>query len=355
MKVQVEADSRGPGGQGPVRPAENQGGRFWGVWSEGKLDVLRRYLEAFGSAAQRAPHRVYLDLFAGQLDNYSRSTSDAIEGSAEIALTVPNPPFTHYVFFERPRRAKVMQRALSKRFPDRNIRVYSGDCNATVFQALSDLASLRRSPSFALIDPDAVDVRWATLQALAAHKAAGSTKVEMWLLFPHAMFTRMLPRDRDRMTIAAVTKMDGLFGSDEWRPIYEARVADRLSPPEAREEYVNLMRWLLEKRLRYRFTLTLAVSTAVERPLYDMIFATDSDAGKRIMSHLHGRAQWVFPLMRQEARWLQHQREVEATGQGFLFSPEDPGAVAWAANQGKGVKFEYDPPWLPIGQTEAEA
>lgn len=42
--------------------------RWWGFWTEGKLDILSAYLPAFATAGSKKASGalVYLDLFAGQ-------------------------------------------------------------------------------------------------------------------------------------------------------------------------------------------------------------------------------------------------------------------------------------------------
>ena len=60
--------------------------RTWGYWTVGKLDVLRAYLDAFTTATKHGvTDRIYLDLFAGGLDNRERMTDEPIESSAQIA------------------------------------------------------------------------------------------------------------------------------------------------------------------------------------------------------------------------------------------------------------------------------
>ena len=39
-----------------------------------------------------------------------------------------------------------------------------------------------------------------------------------------------------------------------------------------------------------------------DRPIYHLIFATDSDPGDKIMSHLYGEALMRWPQMREQAR-----------------------------------------------------
>ena len=104
--------------------------RAWGYWTRGKLDVLRRYLDAFTTTTKnKADERVYLDAFAGQVENRDRLTGDQIEGSARIALSTSDPPFTRLHFFEVSERAGALDSALRKDFPDREFKVHGGDCN----------------------------------------------------------------------------------------------------------------------------------------------------------------------------------------------------------------------------------
>ncbi len=70
--------------------------RFWGYWTRGKLDILQRYLDAFTTATKnKAPKTIYIDAFAGDPENRDRLTGEPIEGSATLALSVTDPPFTH--------------------------------------------------------------------------------------------------------------------------------------------------------------------------------------------------------------------------------------------------------------------
>jgi len=74
-------------------------GRSWGFWTKEKLDLLRRYVDRFTTASKSQSEILYLDLFAGQTENYDRITGDPIVGSARIALEVANLPFSRLRFF----------------------------------------------------------------------------------------------------------------------------------------------------------------------------------------------------------------------------------------------------------------
>lgn len=68
--------------------------RSWGWWTEQKLDILGDYLSAFTRASTKSSQTVYLDLFAGQAQNVSRSRGEhPIRGSVRRAMDA-QPPFT---------------------------------------------------------------------------------------------------------------------------------------------------------------------------------------------------------------------------------------------------------------------
>lgn len=295
-------------------------GRAWGFWTKEKLDLLRRYLDAFTTASKSQKEILYFDLFAGQADNYDRITGDPISGSARIALEVDGSKFSRLRFFELEPHATELESRLLSDFPGRDIKVHRGDCNSKISEALVEISHLNWAPSFAFIDPNGPHVHWATLQALAQFKKPGSTKVELWALFPHGMFTRLLPvsgevRPEDQNVLNL------MFGTEEWRFIYEARLKESITPARAREEYVNLFRWRLEAVLGYKRTHALELMNERGQPLYDMIFASDHEAGDRIMAHLYNTAAAELPLMRKAA--LDQRRRMGEDQRGVLRLFED--------------------------------
>jgi three-Cys-motif partner protein len=286
--------------------------RSWGYWTEGKLDLLTKYLDAFTTATKKkARARVYLDAFAGEGRGRSRTTGGEFEGSARIGLNVYDPPFDRCYFFELPKKAAGLEHELTRDFPGRDLRVLSGDCNSTIPAALAELQSdnLDWAPTFAFLDPDGMQLRWETMQALAAHKLLrqppGSkprTKVELWVLLNSSGLIRNLALDEQRLQPGHVEKATALFGSNVWERIHRARQAEQISAVEAREQYVNLYRWQLEQQLDYRRTHPIEVKDRFGRPIYHLVFASDSTAGDDIMRYLYGKALTQWPKMREEAR-----------------------------------------------------
>src|SRR5262245_23654161 len=106
--------------------------RYWGFWTRGKLDLLRRYLDAFTTASKSQREILYLDLFGGQPQNRERWTNEDLDGSARIALRTGDAPFSRLRFFELEPFASRLRTSLTEEFGARNFQVVPGDCNATI-------------------------------------------------------------------------------------------------------------------------------------------------------------------------------------------------------------------------------
>jgi three-Cys-motif partner protein len=106
--------------------------RHWGGWTEVKLDALQSYLHGFTTASSKALKTLYLDLFAGSDENYSRETGNRFAGSAERALAA-SPGFSRVVLCELdPSAVAGLEAALRRDHPGRDIVVLPGDCNESI-------------------------------------------------------------------------------------------------------------------------------------------------------------------------------------------------------------------------------
>jgi three-Cys-motif partner protein len=298
--------------------------RPWGFWTESKLDMLSSYLPAFTTASKRARPTVYLDLFAGQDMNNSRDTGKPIDGSLRRALETL-PPLGVVRGFELQRtRARSLQAAYRRAFPERDVLVHPGDVHQTLGPALGELSKYRWSPTFAFVDPDGVEARWELLEALAAHKAPRQTKVELFLLLASPQIVRVVNDHLDPANLEhAEQQVTDLFGCTDWHPILTARRSGALDAAQTRDELTNLMRWRLEQTLGYRYTHTLRLTNVQGVPLYDMVFATDHPVGDKIMRSVYRTAAARFPRMRQEARARRRDRQERDAGGSALFTHEE--------------------------------
>lgn len=260
-------------------------------------------------------------------------------------MSTEDPPFTRLHFFEKPEHAPRLEAALRPDFPGRQFTVHGGDCNVLIPEVLATLRDISWAPTFAFVDPNGMEAAWTTLAALADFRRGQKTKAELWLLFAAPMFARVLRVDGAEVRLEDAAAIDRMYGTTDWRHIYHARLDRDIEPGDAREHYLNLMRWRLETVLGYQWTHPLEVRNEQGGPIYYMVFATDHDVGTKIMSDLYARAAADFPAMREAARRLRRRREQEAHGVISLFG-EDDAALDSPPKPGERF-YEHEPPLMP--------
>ena len=281
--------------------------REWKGHSYEKLSILGDYLPVFTQATQRARNRVYIDSFAGDPENFIRGTDREFPGSPELALEAI-PPFTHLRFFEMNKnRVRGLEQLASGR-SNQDVQVIAGDCNKEMARVLRELPV--QAPTFAFLDPDGMELRWATIRALSDHKRAyaeraNSTKVEMWILFCTSGIVRMLGSKREEAVRRGfLKKVAELYGArGPWERIWEARLSGEIDPGDAKKAYLYLYMDRLAD-LGYEHLLCRPIKPNKGNELYAMIFATDSPAGESIM------------------RWAQERGRIQPQ-EGTLFDVEE--------------------------------
>lgn len=327
--------------------------RKWGEWTEVKLDALGGYLAQFVRACQKSRTKVYFDLFAGGTRNENRDTGREFLGSAERALRL-SPGFSHLAFFELDTKAAAtLQELIHSVAPEGRAIVVPGDCNDEVPKLLKGLNyNLRFAPAFAFIDQYAAEVHWETIKALATYKIPGRTKPELWLYFGDSLYPRGLGQTDPAALARFEARLTLMYGSEEWKHIRDARRSGLLDPDGARFEYINFMRWRLERVLGYRMTIPLKVVNDRGQPLYTMIFATDHPAGEKIMSWVYGLSTERFRQMLDKKRKDRELRKREAIGQYDLFGglgdlKLDNDAAPKTTLRGR-ARIEHEPPTKPF-------
>lgn len=304
----------------------------WGDWTVEKLGALAKYLERFTTASQKAKGTLYLDLFAGTAENCRRSTGEPIDGSALTALKT-SPPLTRTVFCELDqKRAESLEATLKSRFPGRDTTVLRGDCNQTIREYLDHLKrhepGWRRAPSFAFIDQYVAEVDWETLQLLSRFRVSPpqrpARKMELWLYFGESFIPRGsfggVNRYGSPRFVNRVTKM---FGNDDWLELRRRRIRDEIEGADYTAELTNYMRWRLEQDLGYSITIPLRVLNEHGSGIYTMIFATDDEAGQRIMRSVSANAaKAIDEMVRVHKAAEKSRRSDEQAGSAALIEME---------------------------------
>lgn len=201
---------------------------FGGKWTAAKLECVKKYLHAYTTIMVKQPFRVaYIDAFAGngywaerreddpsQLAFPEMRSYDSIhyrDGSARIALAT-EPRFHRYILVETSANHASRLSDLRTDFPDRadDIEIVIADANAY----LLDLCENRRwdkHRAVLFLDPYGMQVDWTTIEAIAGTKA-----IDLWYLFPLGVAVNRLLRRDARIDSSIRTRLDGLFGTDDW-------------------------------------------------------------------------------------------------------------------------------------------
>ncbi|BBX02274.1 hypothetical protein MMOR_32100 [Mycolicibacterium moriokaense] len=271
-------------------------------------------------ASQRADQRIYIDVMAGTPFNVERHTDIELDGSPLVALKA-DPGFTVLRFGELGSKADQLSAALAEKFPDdHRYKVIKGDCNITIDGVLQELEPLRWAPTFAFLDQQGAEIHWATIEKLARfRKNSNGWKTEQWMLMSPTMIAREARRSEEFRA-----RVTNLYGGDSWLRILRALDARKIRPEQYRQEMVNLMRYRLETVLGYRYTHRIPMTMSTNKmTIFDMVFATDHDAGDRIMRHLYNQAAQREPLMMRQAQSAKAAKEEEEAGVLGLFDPSD--------------------------------
>lgn len=255
-----------------------------GAQTRTKLAIVEGYLPAFTAVASKAPDRIYIDAFAGCGRGIDPRTGEEYPGSASLSLAV-EPPFTEVYLVEKDaaRAAELEQLAAGHS----NVRVVREDANVAIPTMLETLN--QHAPTLAFLDPEGTELHWATVEALARHKAPGRTKIELLILFPLQMAVlRLLNFKGEPIPLAHRQRLDATLGAESpWREIVQLRLTGAIGPEETEREFLNTYCDGLCKRLGYKHVLHRAVANERGRDLYYLVFASDSDVGRRI-------ARWDF-------------------------------------------------------------
>ena len=192
---------------------------FGGPWTEEKLAILKKYLDAYTTALKNQPFRlIYIDAFAGtgevELTSADEGKKEFIEGSARIAVDVDNKPFDEYIFVERDQDRCIQLNLLREANQCKDIQIENEDANDFLQDLEKDWGCYR---GVLFLDPFATEVEWTTIEKIASFEA-----LDTWILFPTSAVARMLPREKEPDSISPkwVNRLNRIYGDESWRALY---------------------------------------------------------------------------------------------------------------------------------------
>ncbi|MCK5734614.1 MAG: three-Cys-motif partner protein TcmP, partial [Candidatus Latescibacteria bacterium] len=177
----------------------NQQNDTIGPWSEDKLQLLGKYLNAYTHIMRvqnwcKGYH--YIDAFAGTGKPRARDEEwydkeRYIDGSPRVALTIQHP-FHSYTFIEKTPWRVQRLRELEKEFPHQNVRVYEGNSNHIITtEIVPHICYENFNRGLIFLDPFGMDTEWSTIEKIAETQA-----LEIFMNFPLMALNRTaLPND----------------------------------------------------------------------------------------------------------------------------------------------------------------
>ena len=292
---------------------------FGGSWTQAKLVVLQRYLEAYTKALKDKPtadqpfRKAYIDAFAGTGSRAAREPSgpgeaggtllfpelaeDApqalLEGSAKLALQV-DPRFDKYIFIEQsPERCMQLQ-GLKDEFPAlaNDIDIRQGEANDLIQKLCASPEQWKSRRAVLFLDPYGMQVEWKTIEAVAATKA-----IDLWVLVPLGMGLNRLAPKSGNVPDSWRKRMDAFLGTDDW---YDAFYRAETVPTLFGDYHSQVKASMIEMARYFNGRLSRVFAGVAEKPgvlynsknspLYLLCFAVGNERGKdialRIASHL---------------------------------------------------------------------
>lgn len=269
----------------PISRSDGLPARAAGAWTKDKLYYVERYARAFMIAMgpKRRPgvwaDLAYIDPLCGPGRCIIRDSDEETDGSPLLALGVA-PRFDVLHFSDVSRRNV---EALRKRIPaDRvsSVRLRTGDCNTVVQEVVRDLSA--KSLAVAFLDPEGLEVHFATLVALAKRR------VDVLYLFPSGIGIK---RNLGQFVRTAGERMDLFWGGPDWRQLPRARVAAGKVPSAAEigvaATWVGAFRQKALDQLGLRSEQTAPMVTNDKNvPMYHLLFFSKAEAGLRIWRNI---------------------------------------------------------------------
>ena len=270
---------------------------FGGRWTEEKLTILERYLDAYTTALRDKPFSLsYIDAFAGtgrvelSADD-QRDIRRFVSGSAERAINIKDKSFDKLIFVEQDPDRCVELTKLQEGDRDRDIVIENSDANEFLTTLSGDWRG-RRGVLF--LDPYATQVEWSTLERIATFQA-----LDTWILFPVGAISRMLPRLRhpEEVDEKWALRLNIIYGDESWRALYQARRQPDmfLADAQEREPGIDGLLSIYKSKLAAVFGdrflhKSRTFSNSKNSPLFEFLFCVGNDRGiepaKRIAQHI---------------------------------------------------------------------
>lgn len=189
---------------------------YIGYWSEGKLDIVRKYLSAYSTIMSAHPEirkHIYIDAFAGAGKHVSRRTGEFVPGSPLNALEIASPFSEIHLIDLHGGKVAELRRQIGSR---QDVFFHEGDANEVLLDTVFPRCRYEDfNRALCLLDPYALDVDWSVLQTAGQ---MGSVEVFYNFMIMDANMNVLLGNP-DNVAPAQAVRMDKIWGDHSWREV----------------------------------------------------------------------------------------------------------------------------------------
>lgn len=273
------------------RKMANEGLQFdeIGYWSEVKLDIVRKYAQAYSTilAKKEKLSHVYIDGFAGPGIQIAKSSGAFIPGSPLNALGI-KPEFDDYYLVDLD---GDKTDNLRKLVGDRsNVHILQGNCNEIL---LNEILPRVRYKDFrrglCLLDPYGLHLNWEVIET-----AGKMGTIDLFLNFPIMDMNRnALWRYPDRVPASGIERMTAFWGDESWRDVVyrEERTLFGYQPVKVHNKDVaEAFRNRLRERAKFKYVpQPMPMRNSVGVVVYYLFFASQKSVASKIVKDIFSK------------------------------------------------------------------
>jgi three-Cys-motif partner protein len=261
-----------------------------GPWSEVKIQIIKRYAEAYSKILSKQPRLkfVYIDAFAGAGIHRKKKSKELVPGSPLNVIQI-KPPFHYYYFIDKEQNKAELLKELLGNYSD--VSIIHGDCNDILpHRIFPEVKWQDYKRALCFLDPYALHLNWETV------KKAGEMKtIEVFINFPVlAMQRNVLRENISSVHKSQSERMDSFFGGVWWKDHaykVELDLFGELFPhKQSIDILVNEYRTRLKSDAGFEFAPEpIAMRNRTGNILYYIFFATYNETGNKIVEYLFNK------------------------------------------------------------------
>ncbi len=259
-----------------------------GLWSEVKLDILKRYAVEYSKilSNQRNPSffHVYIDAFAGAGFHLSETTGEMVLGSPLNALLV-QPPFRefHLIDLDGDKVEGLRQLVGSRK----DVFLHKGNCNQVLLRDVFPKV-LREDykRGLCLLDPYALTLDWKVIK-----RAGDMQSLDIFINFPiYAININVLHHDQETVLPQHIEQMNAYWGDESWRDVAYEKSPGLFGPMEEKvtnQRLAEAFRDRLKKVAGFKkVPQPLAMRNSKNAVVYYLYFASHKDTAENIVTYI---------------------------------------------------------------------